>query len=74
MSHGHFCDYAGHEWNAMGMVGDKEPSVCIYIMHEVPVTNGDHGDCPIEPLACAEHRDEQLRDMGTIGMSDMPES
>jgi hypothetical protein len=38
------------------------------------MTEGDHGNCPIELLACPEHRDEQLRDMGTFDMSDLPES
>lgn len=78
MSHRHFCDYAGHEWECDGtalrpLAGDTEPSMCICLMHQVPVTDGDHGDCPIELLACPEHRDEQLRDMGTFDMSDLPE-
>jgi hypothetical protein len=34
---------------------------------------GDHSECPIELLACAEHSDEQLRRMGyEPGTSNMP--
>jgi hypothetical protein len=32
--------------------------------------DGDHGECPIELLACPEHRDEQLREMRAIATSD----
>jgi hypothetical protein len=79
MSHQHYCDYAGHDWECDGtalrpLAGDTEPSVCICVMHQVPVIDGDHGDCPIELLACPEHRDEQLRDFGTFDMINLPES
>ena len=42
-------------------------------MHQVPLADGDHSECPVELLACPEHYDEQLRDMGTVDMSDLPE-
>ena len=34
--------------------------------------DGDHSDCPIELLACPEHRDEQLQNMGIFSSSDLP--
>jgi hypothetical protein len=79
LSHSHFCDFAGHEWECTGtalrpLAGDTEPSVCMCAMHQVPLADGDHNECPIELLACPEHRDEQLRDMGELDSSDLPES
>jgi hypothetical protein len=78
LSHNHFCDYAGHEWECAGtalrpLAGDTEPSVCMCAVHQVPLADGDHNECPIELLACPEHRDEQLRDIGKFDMTDLPE-
>ena len=66
MSHQHFCDVAGHEWDCEGtavreLAGDTEPSVCMCIRHRIPMEEGDHSECSIELLACSEHREEQLR-------------
>jgi hypothetical protein len=79
MSHRHFCDYAGHEWECVGtalrpLAGDTEPSDCMCLVHQVSLANGDHSECPVELLACPEHRDEQLGEMGTFDTSDLPES
>lgn len=66
MSHHHFCDIAGHEWKCEGtalrpLAGDTEPSICMCLVHRVPMEHGDHSQCSIELLACPEHRDEQLQ-------------
>lgn len=76
MSHHHFCDYKGHEWECAGhalrpRAGAMEPSVCICLRHHVRMENGDHSGCPIELLACPEHRDEQLRQMSQVATSDL---
>jgi hypothetical protein len=69
MSHRHFCDFAGHYWPCEGsavrlFAGDSEPSVCMCLIHQVPMEQGDHTECPIELLACPEHRADQMRAMG----------
>jgi len=68
MSHKHFCDVTGHEWECAGtalrlLAGDAEPSICMCIRHRVPMEFGDHSDCSIELLACPEHREDQQRRM-----------
>lgn len=68
MSHKHFCDAAGHDWQCEGTAlrpdaGDTEPSVCMCPFHQVPMEEGDHSSCPVELLACPEHREEQRRKM-----------
>ena len=67
MSHRHFCDLVGHEWEYAGNAlrqhtGDTQPSICICLRHQVPMEDGDHSGCPIELLGCPEHRYEQLRE------------
>ena len=79
MSHRHFCDFAGHEWECVGtalrpLAGDTEPSECICLRHQISMEDGDHSGCPVELLACSEHCDEQLREMGTFGMNDLIKS
>src|ERR1700687_4860622 len=79
MSHRHYCDHAGHFWECEGaalrpLAGDTEPFVCTCIHHQVPMEDGDHSQCTVELLACPEHRDEQLRDMGyEPGTINMPQ-
>lgn len=68
MSHKHFCDVTGHQWECEGaalrpLAGDTEPSVCMCDICQVPMEFGDHSGCMIELLACPEHRDAQLRAM-----------
>lgn len=68
MSHLHFCDVTGHEWQCEGkafrpFAGGTEPSVCMCKFCEVPMEQGDHSDCPIELLACPEHLEEQQERM-----------
>jgi len=64
MSHRHFCDAAGHDWYCDGKalrsdVSDTKPSICMCLLHHVPMEEGDHRSCPVELLACPEHRDER---------------
>ena len=46
MSHRHYCDYAGHDWQC---AGDCE---CIC---GLPMEGNDHSECPVELRACPEH-------------------
>ena len=76
MSHRHFCDFASHTWECAGtalrpLAGDTESSVCMCLVHQVTLADGDHGECPVELLACPEHRDQQLRDMYTLATNDL---
>jgi hypothetical protein len=54
MSHRHYCDYAGHDWQC---AGDCE---CIC---GLPMEGNDHNECPLELRACPEHAPEQQRRM-----------
>lgn len=77
MSHRHFCDYVGHEWECAGaalrpLTRNAELSICICLRHQVPMEDDDHSDCPVELLACPEHRDEQLQKMRMFVGSDLP--
>ncbi|WP_263377071.1 hypothetical protein [Granulicella aggregans] len=72
--HSHFCDYAGHTWECAGtaqrsLTGGSEPSLCMCQVHQVPMSEGDHSECPVELLACPEHRDEQLKQMAAASSS-----
>lgn len=76
MSHRHFCDYAGHEWECDGfalrpLAGETEPSECYCLRHQVPMKEGDHSRCPVELLACPEHREKQLQQMGISDLSNL---
>lgn len=55
MSHRHFCDEVGHEYDCSS--ADCE-CICGLLMEE-----GDHSECPIELRACPEHKPEQDRRM-----------
>jgi hypothetical protein len=62
MSHRHFCDYAGHDWQCGGAAlrgSETEPSLCMCCDHGVPMEEGDHSRCTIELLACPPHRESQ---------------
>jgi len=77
MSHHHFCDVEGHEWECEGtalrpLAGDTEPSLCMCLVHQVPMEYGDHSECSIELLACPEHRAEQLRKIAAMGANNSP--
>jgi hypothetical protein len=79
MSHRHFCDYAGHDWECDGfalrpLAGNTEPSECYCLRHQVPMEEGDHSRCPVELLACPEHLDEQLDQMGISDWRDVRSS
>jgi hypothetical protein len=69
MPHLHFCDIGyGHNWECDGKAlrpeaGDIEPRLCVCISCQVPMEQGDHSDCPIELVACPEHREQQQRTM-----------
>jgi hypothetical protein len=65
MSHAHFCDIGGHYWECNGMAlrpmaGDTVPSICLCLIHGLPMEDGSHNQCPVELLACADHLAEQL--------------
>ena len=47
MSHKHYCDVEGHEWQCTD-------STCMCICDE-PMEQGDHSECPVELRACPEH-------------------
>lgn len=59
MSHKHYCDVEGHEWQCSD--GSCE-CVCDLLMEQ-----GDHSDCPIELRACPEHQDMQLPESSNDG-------
>ena len=70
MSHRHWCDYTGHFWECAGsalrpLAGDREPSACFCLRHQVPMEDGDHSQCSIELLACPEHLEARLQAMDT---------
>ena len=52
MSHRHYCDFAGHDWQCSGNC----ECICGLLME-----GNDHSDCPVELRACPEHADEQQR-------------
>lgn len=67
MSHLHYCDVAGHEWQCGGaalrpLAGDTELSLCICGTCQVPMEEGDHSQCAIELLACPQHGEEPRAD------------
>jgi hypothetical protein len=66
MSHRHFCDVTDHLWECGGTalrLGHKEATVCTCHGCRLPLDQGDHSRCNnlVEIVACAEHRDQQLR-------------
>jgi hypothetical protein len=52
MSHRHYCDQAGHDWQC------SEDCECIC---GLPMEGNDHSECPVELRACPEHAAEQAR-------------
>jgi hypothetical protein len=54
MSHRHYCDFAGHDWQC----SEDCKCICGLLME-----GNDHGDCPVELRACPEHAAEQERRM-----------
>ena len=46
MSHRHYCDYAGHDWQCVG--------ICECICG-LPMEGNDHSECSVELRACPEH-------------------
>jgi hypothetical protein len=77
VSHQHACDVAGHYWQCEGVAvrpvaGRMEPMICICLDCQVPMEDGDHSECSVELLACPQHQDEQLQEMGIFRPSDPP--
>jgi hypothetical protein len=73
MSHRHFCDFAGHYWECEGTALRHfagEPTPCMCIKHQVSMEEGDHSQCPVELLACPEHRDEQFKKVNEFSAND----
>lgn len=52
MSHRHYCDFAGHDWQC----SDNCECICGLSME-----GHDHSGCPVELRACPEHAAEQQR-------------
>ena len=50
MSHRHFCDFAGHDWEC----GADCECCC-----GLPMEGHDHSDCPVELRACGKHIEAQ---------------
>jgi hypothetical protein len=55
---------------AHGLIVSWRNAAWFVVTHQIPLEDGDHSECPIELLACSEHRDEQ-RDMGIFGSHDL---
>jgi hypothetical protein len=77
MPHLHFCDHSGHYWQCEETAlrpdaGDTEPSTCMCLMHGVPIEEGDHSGCPVELLACPEHRQGTLTEPQTVSKLQLP--
>jgi hypothetical protein len=75
MSHRHFCDYEGHFWECEGaavrqFAENSERTPCICITHSASMEDGDHSECPVELLACPEHRQQQLRQLSEFNTSE----
>jgi hypothetical protein len=64
MSHRHFCDYVGHDWQC---AGDCE---CIC---GLPMEGNDHSECAVELRACSEHSAEQQRSIAEA-MASQPDA
>jgi hypothetical protein len=66
MSHRHYCDFAGHDWQC------SEGCECLC---GLPMEGNDHGDCPVELRACPEHASDQQRSIAeAIASQPDPES
>lgn len=50
MSHKHYCDVEGHEWQC-------SDGSCECICNEL-MEDGDHTECPVELRACPEHHEQ----------------
>jgi hypothetical protein len=53
MSHRHFCDFAGHDWQCSSQHCE---CICGFAME-----GHDHGECPVELRVCPEHAPEEQR-------------
>ena len=49
---------------------NSERTPCICITHSASMDDGDHSECPVELLACPEHREQQLRQMSEFSTSE----
>jgi hypothetical protein len=64
MSHRHFCDFAGHNWQC----GEQCHCIC-----GLPMEGHDHSNCSVELRPCPEHAAEQERRMAEA-MSSVPDA
>lgn len=64
MSHRHFCDFAGHDWQC-----SSQECECIC---GLPMEGHDHSDCPVELRACGEHSEAQRQSIAEA-MSQQPD-
>jgi hypothetical protein len=63
MSHFHYCDVCGVEWQCSGRAlrpdaGDVTPSICVCVCG-IPVEEGTHPECPVELLTCPLHAEQR---------------
>jgi hypothetical protein len=49
----------------------REHTSCMCLQHGDSMVQGDHTACIVELLACPEHRDEQLLQIGKVDTSDL---
>ena len=64
MSHRHYCDFAGHDWQC----SEDCECICGLLME-----GNDHSECPVELRACPEHTAEQQRSIdGSDGFRARP--
>jgi len=61
MSHRHYCDFAGHDWEC------SQDCECIC---GLPMEGNDHSECPVELRACSEHSAEQERSIAEARSSE----
>jgi hypothetical protein len=63
MSHRHACDVTGHFWECDGSAlrfGEATRTLCMCLRCQTSMEEGDHSQCPIELLACPQHRGVQV--------------
>ena len=61
MSHRHYCDFAGHDWQC----ADDCKCIC-----GLPMEGNDHSHCSVELRACPEHAAEQARGIAAAKSSE----
>jgi hypothetical protein len=72
VSHKHFCEIGGHEWEcecaALHEFDPERFQVCICKACQLPMDEGDHSNCPIELLTCPEHLSQKSAEESARGV------